>query len=529
MKLTRSSVYRRYLKYYGFIFILPVAILVLVIGLIINRMYVGALMDGRQQTVTRIARTLDNSLGAINVMSAKLASANIVRSEYLKRSPMKVMEAQRQLREMVGASSLLSDIVIRIIDGGFVLTCNSGSAGERWSESVLESARAFSVRHLVPRHAEHPRAELNFVLNKWFIRQYVATEIDISSEAFEIWDGDRLMFCAGQTRGDDFSFPFDSGMSSWQYRYLTPRSPILVSERMVYLYLLGGLLLICALGLMLVIRFARLTYGPVEKIDSYIRALYPVDARYGRDEFDRMYEALCRLHEDDSVLRERAELMKDAYLAMRLMSLIKGEVQTETEAARLIQDIRPLKGGRQLVALVRASEGGVLHGLPESLATSGIDAYFVPLMEMGYVALLVVEREMGEAMRMLESISRTFKLRVGVGNGYEQMVDASRSYMEAQAAFLYATDRHPVIGYRELEQRSESHRYPYREINRVTAALQARDELKIGEAMNELCVALRRQVLPISIMRCICYDVINCVIKLSIDLTNQQGFPRPPS
>lgn len=352
MKLNRSSVYRRYLKYYSVMFILPVAVLCMVIGLMINRMYVQTLFDNHQETATRIGHTLDNSLGAINVMSVQLESASFLRPAWLERSPLNVMEAQKRLKELQGSSPLLSDIVYHIKDG-LVLSCNSGSTSERWSQSLLAAADEFSARYPVPRRAQNPTAELIFVLNKWAVQEYAGAEIDLETEAFQIWQGDTRLYAVGKAGGDDFCFISEAATSGWQYRYLTPKAPIQRSERAVYLYLLGGLLLICALGLLLVLRFARLTYSPVEKIDSYIRTLYPED-RPDRDEFDWMYQALSRLHARGSELNERAGLMEDAYRAMRLMSLIRGEIQSEAEVGQLQRDMGIAAEGVLLsVALAR--------------------------------------------------------------------------------------------------------------------------------------------------------------------------------
>lgn len=526
MKLKQSSVYRRYLKYYSVMFILPVALLCLVIGLMINRIYVQELFLNHQETISRIGHTLDNSLGSIDVMSAHLGNSSFVSPTWLKRSPLNVMDAQKRLKELQGANPLLSDIVYWI-KGDFVLSGNSGSSGEQWNRALLDSKDQLSLRYQLPRRSVNPTAELIFILNKWAIMEYVSDELDLKTELFEIWDSGKLIYSAGNAGDDNYEFGFSSGTrTNWLYRYQTPKEHILMSQRTVYLYMFSGLLLICSLGFLMVLRFSRLTYDPVEKIDSYVRTLYPSVSQQGRDEFEWMYHALSNLHDRGSELSERAGLMEDAYRTMKLMSLVRGEMQSESELERLVADINMVSGGGQLfVALIREVDGSPLHGLPESLTREGVDARIIPLPEAGCVALLMTESVAGEAQRMLESICRTFKLRIGVGNGYTQLIDASRSYMEAEAAFPYATEQRPVAHYSELERKSASYRYPGKEVNRLAGALQDRDEQLIRDSTDALCAQLRRQLLPISIVRCICYDVISNVIKLSIDLTNQQSFP----
>jgi AraC-like DNA-binding protein len=525
VKLKKSPVYRRYLKYYSVMLILPAAVLCLVIGLLVNQLYVRTVFDTHRETARRIGRTLDSGLGGIEVLSARLSSATWLSPETLERSPLNVMEAIRKLKEIQGGNPFLADIVYRVPKSGLVLSSTSG-ANEKWSAPIIESAREFSITYRVPLRAKSPYGELSFVLSKPYLSEYVATEIAPSQEALEVWNGDSLLYAAGNAaERDSYAVSYDSRVNGWRFRFLTPRAPVEAGQRTVYLYLAGGVLLLFALGYLLIVRFARLTYSPVEKIDSYVRALYPPDAPAESDEFDWMYQALSRLHESGTVLRARNVLMEDAYRAMRLLGLIRGELQSEADLDKLKEDMGG-EGAKRLVALVRQQEGeGPVKGLPEGLVKGGLDVRLIPLPEPGMTALFIAERAEGQAQRLLTSAAGTFRLRVGIGSSYEALMDASRSYMEAEAALYYATDARPAVPYRELEMRRASYRYPRKEVERIAAALGARDEKEIRDAAGALLKSLQQQILPVSIVRCICYDVVSTVIKLSIALTNQQSFP----
>lgn len=525
MKLSKSSVYRRYLKYYSLMLILPAAALCLVIGLLVNQLYVRTIFDNHQATITRIGRTLDNGLGSIEVLGARLNSATWLRPETLHRSPINVMKAIENLKEAQASNPFLSDIVYRLLDGGLVISSTSG-ANEKWSGQLLKSARDFSITYKVPLRAKTHYGEISFVLNKWYLSEYIATEIALCDEALEIWNGDTILYATGIASGDYYAITYDSRVFEWQFRFLTPKAPVEAGQRKVYLYLAGGVFMLFGLGFLLIVRLARLTYSPVGKIDSFVRTLIPPDSKAGNDEFDWMYQALSKLHENDSVLRARASLMEDAYRAIRLMSLIKGELRGEAELKRLEEELRSAENTRRLVALIRQQEGDEqVRGLPESLTKGGVDVHIIPLPEPGMTALFIEEREEGQTQRLLASAGETFRLRVGIGNAYGPLLDASKSYIEAEAALYYATDTRPIVPYRELEKRRTAYRYPRKEIQRVTAALMQRSEKEIGDAVGALVKSLRQEIFPVSIVRCICYDVIATVIKLSIDLTNQHSFP----
>ncbi|MEK3888296.1 helix-turn-helix domain-containing protein [Bacillus sp. FSL K6-3431] len=114
-------------------------------------------------------------------------------------------------------------------------------------------------------------------------------------------------------------------------------------------------------------------------------------------------------------------------------------------------------------------------------------------------------------------------ITIGVGCIYEDMNKIGKSYMEASTALDYKLikGQNQVIFFDEINSENQlDYWYPKQEIETLQLLVNERDTAKIIEMIKNIHRDVEKNKPPLHMVRCICYDIINCIIKNSYNKEN---------
>jgi AraC-like DNA-binding protein len=115
---------------------------------------------------------------------------------------------------------------------------------------------------------------------------------------------------------------------------------------------------------------------------------------------------------------------------------------------------------------------------------------------------------------------------IGIGNGYSQVSWISKSFIEASTAVDYRLikGRNNVIYFNDIRPYNTFHyNYPVQEIKALeTAVMEGHTEV-IDQLLGSLYTLINKSGMPLFEARCLCFDIINTVIK-SICLVDKKYY-----
>lgn len=110
---------------------------------------------------------------------------------------------------------------------------------------------------------------------------------------------------------------------------------------------------------------------------------------------------------------------------------------------------------------------------------------------------------------------------IGMGNGYKDLRQLPQSLMEAKqaVAYHYIKGNNQVISYNNTElTASRLNWYPHRIFEEIRNAIHLKNQKKINEHIHKFIQYIKECQMPISIIRCMSYEVINMVMKRIYEL-----------
>jgi two-component system response regulator YesN len=115
---------------------------------------------------------------------------------------------------------------------------------------------------------------------------------------------------------------------------------------------------------------------------------------------------------------------------------------------------------------------------------------------------------------------------IGVGKVYTGPEKIAESYVEAKKAVYYRLikGKNNIIFYENIQaDRNQTYKYPLSLETALVKAIKHSDKDEVVKAIQELREFISNQCLPLESLRCICYGVINSVIKLVEELQMDAG------
>lgn len=330
----------------------------------------------------------------------------------------------------------------------------------------------------------------------------------------------------------------ESNLSGW--KFITLMDTDLFFKRLDNSTILISaiLVIILIIGFILAIILGKNQYKP-------IRNLFEITKRDGRkntdsedtNELETIRKTITDVFEDQQILNKTMYLQRPFAREQFLVRLLKGDIQNQ-EIDSLLHSLNiQMESGHYFVAMVYFEKGTfgetnlqerekVFSSLSditlENAVAHGIDLFHEDTMalvvSMNSKDLNVDERRKALVTHIQQYIEETSSHTptIGVGGLYDQKSRINRSYIEAVATmdYKFANPQGSLIFFEEISTHSEqSLGYPMEEQIKLVQSLKQGDKAVATETLQDMFHSLINREHSIQVLKCICFDIINTVIK----------------
>ncbi|WP_158289688.1 helix-turn-helix domain-containing protein [Paenibacillus flagellatus] len=329
--------------------------------------------------------------------------------------------------------------------------------------------------------------------------------------------------------GQDYVFSkVKSSYNGWTYVTMLPTERFLQRVIDVKNRAVVALCWVLAVGSALIYGLLHVNYGPVRRLLSSAGKQWGGSFRT----FGDVTRAFHQIAEQNERLGRKVDQTRTAVREHMLLALMKGRVEDVDEFRRKSEEAGIRFTKPQLVvvrfAVRRAADGepGVRAELAEAIERGMADiaeSYRVDGLEGPQLNFLCAVDEAGDdwRMRIAElhgSVRETFRIdvAVGIGSPYRDLRELGKSFIEASTAldFKLIKGFNEVIDYRTMTGEQEmAVRYPRRQIETLEVLIVQGDTVSLNEAVRELLARIESGSMPLHLVRCVCYDMINCILK----------------
>lgn len=163
--------------------------------------------------------------------------------------------------------------------------------------------------------------------------------------------------------------------------------------------------------------------------------------------------------------------------------------------------------------------------LIEELLADGIGGYCKPALDTRKLILLLSMEEWDRSaaeekllvLQKMLCVQFDLETVIGVGNPYDQLSEAGKSFIEANSAldYMLVQGADSVIFWSDVSRQDmESNvRYPKAELDKLELYLLQWNSQRIEETMDSILKTVRENKIPLGLAKCIFYDMIHTVIK----------------
>jgi len=297
-----------------------------------------------------------------------------------------------------------------------------------------------------------------------------------------------------------------SEKSGWTYATLLPEANVMQPVKDVEQKMLFSLLLILVIGGLVIYYAMQLNYNPIRKL----------------------------IHLADK-LSDQLSSSKPALKQYLLSQLLKGRIPDMAQFNDRGKDVGVSFTKPVYCAVVIERSGQLeqmeagkyaeqwLERLPQ-----GMEGYYVDVFdEDKLVFIIAYEQDMAawktQFIEHHERISREWAmpLTVGVGNGYRESRDIGKSYMEATTAVHYRLIKgtNKMLFFDEVApENTEQFWYPKLELEQLEANIRIGNVQRLEETIHRIVETIKQQSASLFVARCICFDMINTIMKTMYDL-----------
>lgn len=314
----------------------------------------------------------------------------------------------------------------------------------------------------------------------------------------------------------------------WTYVTLLPENDFLDKTSLVKSQFFVSVLVLLLIGSVLIFLLMRLNYRPIDQLLAFIGKQWGGAARSVHE----AHGIIGRLAADHEQLQTKFQSSRSAARNQLLLSLLRGRI---FDADRFHRD-----GLEVGVAFTKPFYFVVLidwrtpfpmdliteQDTPwlEAMFRDAFESYHVDTMDEGKGTFIcaISEEGKGERHRLLLDLherltdSSGHQVTMGVGGLYDDISQVGKSYIEASTALDYKLIRghNTLITYRDIKAENiSSNWYPKEEMELLLPYMQQGDAAKVEQILENLQSYMQQNPIPLHIARCICYDVVGCMIK----------------
>ncbi|ASN04171.1 helix-turn-helix domain-containing protein [Virgibacillus necropolis] len=348
-----------------------------------------------------------------------------------------------------------------------------------------------------------------------------------------------------EINGRDYSLAsVKSELSGWTFITLMNTDQFfeeLADAKLLIMLILFVLLLI---GFILAILLGRKQYKPIQNLFEITNKNDKSNSGVnGINELETIHKAITNVFKNHQTLNETVYKQKPFARDQLLVRLLKGDLKDNDEIDSLLHSLTiKMEDGHYFVAIVYFEKGTFIEDnmdereeVFELLSTISVDdvtLYGVDLLYNDAIALVVsmdpVTNNADKQRLMLISqiqhyiqAAASIDPTIGVGRLYNEKNMINRSYIEALAAteYKFIYPKGSIIYFEAISsQPAQELGYPKDEQIKLVQSLKQGDQIVATETLSNIFVTLKTKDLTIQVLKCICFDIINSIVKAASEL-----------
>ncbi len=333
-------------------------------------------------------------------------------------------------------------------------------------------------------------------------------------------------------------------LSGWKYVTLVPSDDALASVRSAKTKVLYSTVGLVLGGIIIILIFMHINYSPIGRLRQTAQATYGgIPGKTNEIEAARL--AIRHLSQSEKLLSKRLVSNELAVKEYVLLGLLQGNVDSIAEIdqvneATTIILTKPFF--RVIIMSLNSRAAGVVVDtdrviqMVESCFPPEIQGYGKKSVDGSIITFLLSHDEMSDSLlesflaSIQQEVIRIWGVRstVGVGDRQPRLEDVGKSFIQASSAVDYKLIKgeNTVIFFEEIVENSRSHDYPSNQLELLELSIMQMDADKISATIREILMFVKERQVPLYRAKCLCFDIINTVIKCTHQLSLTLGVVR---
>ncbi|MFC0470523.1 helix-turn-helix domain-containing protein [Halalkalibacter kiskunsagensis] len=378
--------------------------------------------------------------------------------------------------------------------------------------------------------------------------QIIASSVNdftVTSESLNLssWDEGEFGVESIEVNGKDYSLvTVRSQITGWTFITLMDANQFFerLSDTNILIVLL--LLVMLIIGFVLSIVFGKNQYKPIlNLVNSVSKKEYiKVD---GENELDRIRKTISTVFEDQEVMNKTIDKQHPFAKDQFMTKMLKGDYKDEGEINSLAKLLNiEMKDGNYFVVIVYFENGSFseetigerdnIFNLLSDISLESVSAQGIDLLYSDAVVLVVtmdkivvdVNKQQNQVIQKIQQFIQNetdLEPIIGVGEVYSNKSRINRSYIEALATleYKYYYPKGSIIHFKEISTEVEhSLGYPKEEQMKLVQSIKQGDKDVAEETLLQLFENLASSDLSIHVLKAVCFDIINTVVKTISEL-----------
>ncbi|GIN73397.1 putative HTH-type transcriptional regulator YtdP [Bacillus sp. J14TS2] len=339
--------------------------------------------------------------------------------------------------------------------------------------------------------------------------------------------------------GENYSFvTIHSDVMDWTFVTAMPTKQFYTELDTLRNTIFTILFFIACIGIIATIIMTFIQYRPIQNITQFLKIHGGNLLENSRqDVFTAIQETITSLHDNSEKLHHKAKVHQPYVRDQLLLNLLKGDVNRNKITVETLNDVKvTFPSNKFFVAVISCNQLDSIKKkdkmltLLRDVSFSENMAYGIDLIEdntMGLIINLQAEMEGKEREQIIVSLIELVGDHgfptpiIGVGGIYEGIDKINRSYIEALASAEHSiiSNKSTTVYFEKITKESNIDVwFPFEEQMKFIQSLKLGDQVVAKETLKNITNNLREQDTSIHMLRCMCFDIMNTVIKNILEL-----------
>ncbi len=435
----------------------------------------------------------------------------------------------------------------------------------RPGENVLvnknTSARFVTYMYPVPVNSDNPYGTVIFLINEERIKSVISNVLkDNETNVFIVDEKNNLITSLTEHEHlnigefldntgsktvkvngvEYFISSVKSKDTGWIYAAFEPSDKALKKVFDMRMKIFYGIAAIVLIGSAVIYFLVHMNYYPIKKLKSFTeqKTGNPLDTC---NEIEGVRLAINHITAASKTLQQKVDNNREAVKEYLLQNLLKGtfkDLPAFYEKARDIGIMFTKPYHRAAVIYLQNPMGIDKHLFIrelEGLFPGTIDAYSKDHMDDSKIVFILSMDTMSNSdlashfSHMFKEMKEKWKLDItlGIGNRYQDIFLIGKSYIEASTSidYKFIKGHNNIIFFDEISfEASNIECYPRKELNELELSVVRGDIDGIAQTIENLIGIIKENNVTLFIARCLCFDIINTIIKTMYEINKEDTF-----